>query len=191
MNTPKELFPLLEPLIALHRLLSLFDQRGVVIGGVASSLLGKPRLTADIDVLLLLSTKDIPSLIDATKAEGFEPRIANMQEFAVKNRVLLFVHSGSNINLDITLGILPFEEEIVQRSTVAKIGDISLRLPTPEDLIIMKAVAHRPKDLLDIQAVFESNPGMDKSRIQKWVKEFAEILESPEIWEAISRYFNE
>ena len=55
----------------------------------------------------------------------------------------------------------------------------------------MKAVAHRPKDLLDIQAIIESNPGIDKSRIQKWVKEFSQVLESPELWEAIARYFNE
>lgn len=29
-------------------------------------------------------------------------------------------------------------------------------LPTPEDLIILKAVAHRPKDLLDIRTLIET-----------------------------------
>jgi hypothetical protein len=38
----------------------------------------------------------------------------------------------------------------VERSKLYQIGPLALRLPTPEDLIILKAVAHRPKDLLDI-----------------------------------------
>ena len=31
-----------------------------------------------------------------------------------------------------------------------------------EDLIIFKAVAHRPKDLLDIQALIESHSDLDR-----------------------------
>ncbi len=32
-------------------------------------------------------------------------------------------------------------------------GSIDVRLPTPEDLIILKSVAHRPQDMLDIEAI--------------------------------------
>jgi len=46
--------PLLEPLIAIQRLLAHFDNQGVIIGGIAASLLGKPRFTADIDAVILL-----------------------------------------------------------------------------------------------------------------------------------------
>jgi hypothetical protein len=35
--------PLLAPLIALQGLLEYFDDQGVIIGGIAASLLGKPR----------------------------------------------------------------------------------------------------------------------------------------------------
>jgi hypothetical protein len=80
------------------------------------------------------------------------------------------------------LGILPFEQEAVQRSTLHDTGTFAIRLPTPEDLIIMKTVAHRPKDLLDIQALIETNPGLDRERIRFWVSQFAEALEMPELW---------
>jgi hypothetical protein len=59
---------------------------------------------------------------------------------------------------------------------------LSVRLPTPEDLIIMKAIAHRPKDLIDIQTIIDSHPGLDVDRIRHWVKSFADVLETPNLW---------
>lgn len=56
-----------------------------------------------------------------------------------------------------------------------------MSLPTPEDLIILKAVAHRPKDLLDIEAVIARQSGLDQERIRYWVRQFAEALEMPEL----------
>ena len=57
----------------------------------------------------------------------------------------------------------------------------------PEDLIIMKAVAHPLKDIADIQAVAESHPDRDQARIQYWVELFGEALELPDLWTQISR----
>jgi hypothetical protein len=56
VSLSEEVAPLLSPLISLQRLLARFDDQGVVIGGVAASLLGRPRLTADVDVVMILST---------------------------------------------------------------------------------------------------------------------------------------
>ncbi|MEW6405187.1 MAG: hypothetical protein AB1649_25620 [Chloroflexota bacterium] len=50
--------PLLAPLSAIQRLLDHFKGQGVIIGGIAASLLGTPRLTADVDALILLSIDD-------------------------------------------------------------------------------------------------------------------------------------
>lgn len=73
---PKEVAALLEPLKAVQRVLARFDNRGVVIGGVAASLLGRPRLTADVDAMLLLSVSDLPALIEVAGEESLAPRIA-------------------------------------------------------------------------------------------------------------------
>jgi len=48
---------------ALQRLLARFGNQGIVIGGVAASLLGRPRLTADVDALLLLSIEELPLVV--------------------------------------------------------------------------------------------------------------------------------
>ena len=176
-----------DPLESLERLLSQFDNQGVIIGGIAVSLLGQARFTEDLDAMVLLSIDEIPHFLEAAKSEGIEPRIAQADDFARRNRVLLLRHVASQTDIDISLGILPFEQEMVARSQVYEIDQaLKIHLPTPEDLIIMKAIAHRPKDLLDIQGIIGNHPDLDRARIQDWVTQFAELLERPELWEDIA-----
>lgn len=178
------LHPLLSPLEALQNLLNRFPNHGVIIGGIAASILGKPRLTADLDALMMLPLQDIPELIRAAKQEGITPRIQGAEDFARKNRMLLMRHDSSGTNIDISLGALPFEQETVDRSQDVQVANnLLLRLPTPEDLVILKAVAHRPKDMLDIQGIIDSFPDFDRERIKFWVRQFAEALEMPELWD--------
>lgn len=153
----------------------------MIIGGVAASLLGVPRLTVDIDALFLLSVKDLPQFLKDAKQEGFQPRTLDVEEFAKKKRVVLLIHEESGIGIDISMGQLPFEQEAVQRSQLVNVGGLDVRLISVEDLIITKAIAHRPQDLQDIASLLELNPKIDKKRVRKWVKEFAEILETPEL----------
>ena len=181
-----EIAPLHSPLAAVQRLLERFGNQGVIIGGVAASMLGAPRLTADVDAVLLLSVDRLPELLETANELGLVPRIADAEQFARRNRVVLLRHEESGVSVDVSLGMLPFEEEVVARSRVYQIGDIELRLPTPEDLIVLKAVAHRPKDLLDIAEIFRSHPDLDRARIEGWVREFGAALEMPELWEDIA-----
>jgi hypothetical protein len=154
---------------------------------VAASLLGNPRLTADVDVIILLPVSRLPQLLEVAAELGLVPRIANAEQFARRNRVVLLRHCESGISVDVSLGMLPFEEEeVVARSIVHQIGDIELRLPTPEDLIVLKAVAHRSKDLLDIAGISKSHPDLDRARVERCVREFAAALEMPELWEDIA-----
>lgn len=178
-----------DPLEALERLLAKFDHQGVIIGGLAVSLLGEARFTEDLDAMVLLSIDDIPNFLEVARQEGIAPRIDGAAEFAKRNRVLLLRHSTSQTNIDVSLGILPFEQEMVARSRVYQVDDtLKIHLPTPEDLIIMKAIAHRPKDLLDIQGIIRNHPNLDRDRIQDWVTQFADLLERPELWQDIASW---
>lgn len=182
--------PFHDPLEALGNLLARFNYRGVVIGGIAVSLLGQARFTEDLDVMVLLSVEEIPHFLTAAEKEKIEPRISQAEDFARRNRVLLLHHTPSQTKIDISLGVLPFEQEVIERSIVHEVDDaLKIRLPTPEDLIIMKAIAHRPKDLLDIQGIIQSSPHLDRIRIRNWVTQFAEFLEMPELWEDIAGWF--
>jgi predicted nucleotidyltransferase len=184
---PDSVTPLLAPIQALQSLLSRFHERGVIIGGVAASLLGTPRFTVDLDAVFLLNFDDIPRLLTEAGKLGIEPRIADVDGFARKTRVLLLRHTASGTDIDLSLGILPFEVEMVERSRMVDLGPITLRLPMPEDLIVMKAVAHRLKDLADIQAIAASHPGLDRERIRFWIEQFGEALDLPDLWKMISQ----
>ncbi len=185
--TYTDVTPFIAPVQALQSLLEQFHHRGVIIGGVAASLLGTPRYTADLDAVFLLELDEIPSLLVEAAKLGIEPRISDAADFARKSRVLLLRHMPSGIDIDLSLGALPFEVEMVERSKMVDLGTIKLRLPTPEDLIIMKAVAHRPKDLSDIQAIAASHIEIDRERIRSWLEQFAEAMDSPGLWEEIEK----
>lgn len=183
--TSPALAPLQAPLSAVQRLLERFDGRGVIIGGVAVTVLGAPRFTADVDIVLLLSVSRLREILDVAEELDLTPRMEHAEQFARRNHVLLLRHDPSGIAVDVSLGMLPFEEELVARSTIHSIAGLQLRLPTPEDLIILKAVAHRPKDLMDIAEIAASHPELDRARVETWVRLFAEALEMPHLWSEI------
>jgi len=54
-------------------------------------------------------------------------------------------------------------------------------LPRPEDLITLKAVAHRPQDLADIEAILAAQPRLHLRRVRRWIQEFSQALSMPEI----------
>jgi hypothetical protein len=163
------------------------DTRGLVIGGLAVALLGRPRVTRDVDALILLAEDLWPALIESGARFGFLPRQSDTLAFAHEARVLLLRHHPTGIDVDVALGSLPFEEEAVARAKKVRVAGVSVPLPTPEDLVIMKAIAHRERDLLDIEGLLAAHPKIDAQRIRKWVQTFADTLEAPELYEDLER----
>lgn len=157
------------------------------IGGVAVSLLAQPRATQDIDVVVWLDEKRWESFFKAGQERGFQPRLSDSLEFAARSRVLLLRHQNSGLSIDLSFGALPFEYEMIERATTLEIGDVKLKVPMPEDLIITKAVAQRPKDMADIEALLNVQQNLDLLYIRRWAKEFAAALEMPKLLEDLER----
>jgi len=181
----------LEPLYSVLKDLVKWFQEGnhpvVIIGGVAVSFLSQPRTTHDVDILTLLDDAEWPRFLELGKKFGFQARQKDILKFAQQNRVLLIRHQPTLIDVDISFGALPFEVNIFKRAKKIKIANVTISLPTPEDLIIMKAVAHRPIDMQDIRSILEVNPNLDCKRIKTTVKEFARVLEAPEIFDDLKK----
>jgi hypothetical protein len=156
---------------------------GVVIGGLAASILGRPRATRDVDLLVWLEPERWNEFLSLSSRFGFRPRISDPLDFAELSRVLLLRHEPSSIDLDISLGGLPFEEEAVARGARVDIEGVQVPLVSAQDLLVMKAVAHRPRDLADIEAVLDRNPGMDLEGAQNWIREFSAALDRPDIFD--------
>ena len=54
-----------------------------------------------------------------------------------------------------------FQEGMVARGSTKTFADLFIRLPTPQELAILKAIAHRPKDLDDIRTIADEYPNLD------------------------------
>jgi Nucleotidyl transferase of unknown function (DUF2204) len=178
---PEVFAPLLTALKDLVAWLQDAAVSGTIIGGVAASLLGRPRVTRDIDALVLLDESEWETFLAAGKRFGFVPRLSDVVTFAHQARVLLVRHAASGIDIDIAFGALPFEEEAVRRTVWHDVGGVRIPLPLPEDLLIMKAVAHRPRDMADIESILDAQPQLDLPRVRRWLREFSTALETPEL----------
>lgn len=183
MSESAELEPLVSALNALARWFEREGIEGAIVGGVAASLLGRPRMTRDVDAVVLVDEYGWERFVDSGRRSGFDPRIDDPIEFARRTRVLLMRHTSSGIDIDISLGALPFEREMIDRHQSMTVGPVTIPVITPEDLIIMKALARRPRDMADIESVLDANPEMDLDRIRDWLREFSAVLEMPEILE--------
>lgn len=178
VDPPKDILPVLSSLT------EWFSDQNVsyaIIGGLAIGLIAQPRETQDIDAVAWIDLIDLPVLLKSAAEFGFVSRLADPQAFAENSRMVLLTHTESGLSVDVSCGALPFEREMIDRSTEFKIDELVLRVATPEDLLITKAVAHRGKDLIDIENLLTVYPDLDLSRVRYWVKQFAEILEMPEL----------
>lgn len=121
---------------ALADLTQWLEASGVpamIVGGIAASILGRPRATRDIDALAMAPDEQWARLLGSSEDHGILPRIENPLEFAHRTRVLLLRHTESGIDIDVILGGLPFEAEAVSRAKVHNLGGVHVRLPQLED----------------------------------------------------------
>lgn len=47
-----------------------------------------------------------------------------------------------------------------------------VRFAAPEDVIVHKIFAGRPRDLEDVASIVRNQPGLDRGYIQRWLAEF-------------------
>lgn len=177
-------------LAALSDLVQWLDGAGipaVIVGGVAASLLGRPRLTRDIDALAMLAETDWETALAAAGRIGIVPRIEQPVDFARRSRVLLLQHMESKIDIDVILAGLPFERDAIAHGRSHDVGGVKVRLPRVEDLMIMKAIAHRPRDLQDVEGLLEAHPEVDLEVVRRWVREFAVAAAMPELIDDLRR----
>jgi predicted nucleotidyltransferase len=126
-------------LSGLTDLLAALDEQGVdhvFIGGLASMVYGRPRTTQDLDVLV--APPDARPVLEALGRRGYET-----DERAPH---WLFKATGNGSEIDIifqAVGEMYLDGAMLDRSRSVDIHDTQVRIVGPEDLLVMKALAHR------------------------------------------------
>jgi len=162
--------------------------RFCIIGGIAVIRWGEPRFTRDVDVTLLSGFGREEEFISAMLASPFLPRIAGAADFAACNRVLL-LSSPHGVPIDVSLGGLPFEESCVDRASPFEFEPgCALRTCSAEDLVVLKLVAGRDHDWVDVKSVVDRSSGqIDWPYIEAQLQPFAELKEDPNILANLER----
>jgi len=167
-------------LVAVARLLDKHGLPYMVIGGMANAVWGVPRATLDIDVTVWTGATPIEETIPCF-TEGFRLRVEDPAEFVLQTRVLP-VESFEGVAVDVIYGLLPFEEQAIKRAVVRLVAGYRVRFCTAEDLVLMKIISDRPKDLGDARTILERRRDqLDQAYLEPRVRELADLLEKPEI----------
>jgi hypothetical protein len=148
------------------------------LGGVAVSAHGVSRATVDIDATVLAAAIDPEKLVATSAMFGIVPRIDDVVAFAQRNQVLLLRHAPSSVPLDVSLAWLPFEEEAIHAGQQIDYAGVAIRVPRPEDLVIYKVVASRPRDIDDAEKLLLLHGRtVDVGRMRRIVSQFCDALE--------------
>jgi hypothetical protein len=85
--------------------------------------------------------------------------------------------------VDIALGALAYESEMIQRAADAQFGpDIALRICSAEDLLVLKAFADRPQDRADIVGIAQrSGRRIDWDAVEVRLAPLAAAKDAPDI----------
>jgi hypothetical protein len=130
--------------------------RYALVGGLATLMRGRPRFTVDVDILLDVPQLALPGLLDELARLGFAFDMeAVIREF-VRQHMTSF--RFRTVRIDWLKPVLPlFERTLADASTLIWSGDYPLRVATAEGLILMKMVAFRPQDQVDIETLLTAN----------------------------------
>ena len=107
----------------------------VLIGGLASSVLGRPRASDDVD--LLVKQEDAARALSAFASTGFDTEETNPK--------WIYKARKNDVEVDLIFwlrGDIYLDDEMLERSSDGEWEGVRVRVMPPEDLIVVKAVIH-------------------------------------------------
>ncbi len=152
--------------IEIFRALVEEDIRFVVAGGIAVNLLGVPRFTADLDLIVALDERNVNKFVRCMADMGYKPKVpvpaeafadqGNREKWVrEKNmRVFSFIQPNRPYELiDVFVKEpIPFSEMWREKENI-RIENIEVPVVSIEHLLQLKQAAGREQDLSDIDAL--------------------------------------
>lgn len=145
----------------------------VLMGDMAVAAHGLPRPTHDVDFTIALPRERLSDLYKtATEAgytvpEAFEggwvDEVAGMPLVRLQTWV-----RGKTIDIDIFLAESRYQQELLKRKVHVHVEGLEAWLVSPEDLILLKLIAGRPRDYGDIVDIFFVQAQLDESYLRRW-----------------------
>jgi hypothetical protein len=180
--------PLAELFRALRSGLERLGVRWYLFGAQAAIVHGSARLTADVDVTVALADRSPEELVAALEAESFSLRVGPDADFVRRTRVLPFVHRPSGLPLDVVLAGPGIEERFLARAQVREVEDEPIPVVAAEDLLAMKVLSGRPKDLEDVAAVLAARlDTIDLRGLRRTLGDLEQVLDRGDLMPELER----
>lgn len=152
-----------------------------LIGGAAMAFHAKARSTKDVDAYARELDERLEEIVRALIAAGIEPVYSDWKRSAPAKRVL-HLKSRSGRGVDLLFTSFPFEDELIEKAIrVEHPTTGAFPLARRDDMVLLKLVARRPQDIVDVIDLLEFGEIEDPDRILRIVAEFAELAEDPEM----------
>ncbi len=146
-----------DTLAALAHVLDARQLDWYVFGAQAVALRGAPRATQDVDITVAVSQDQLPSLLVALESTGIQQRYPEQfEDLLVAGAVVPLVHS-SGMEIDLVVAGSGLEELALQRADWVDVEDTKVLVAHATDLVVMKILAGRGKDLDDVRALLASS----------------------------------
>ena len=159
---------IVELLAAFGRAMSDRGWRWYVFGAQAAIVYGRPRLTADVDIAVELVGAPVAELLAALARESIVLRFEPSPELLETARLLPLRHAPTGLPVDVVLTGAGLEEEFLERARAVDLGGVFVPIVSAEDLVVMKVLAGRRKDLADVRGVLIEQAGkLDVARIRE------------------------
>ncbi|MEX0701097.1 MAG: nucleotidyl transferase AbiEii/AbiGii toxin family protein [Planctomycetales bacterium] len=144
---------------AVELLAEAFAARSIryaLIGGLATLLHGRPRFTQDVDILLDVPQLALPGLLEELAQRGFTfDRDTVIREYVQEHMTSL---AFGTVRIDWLKPVLPLYARALQGATeLSWTEGRSLKVASPEGLILTKLVSFRPQDQEDIRVLLIAN----------------------------------
>ena len=168
-------------LAALGEAFSHIGVRWYLFGAQAAIIHGSARLTGDVDVTVDLADHGTRECVRALRQRGFELRVREVDDFVSRTRVLPFVHRASGIPVDVVLAGPGIEEQFLERAEQRFVGSVSVPVAKMEDVVAMKVLAGRPKDLEDAVVMLASAGMVDVRLIRATLRLLEHALDQSDL----------
>lgn len=140
---------MLDGLAAAADVLAARHIQYAVIGGMAAGLRSQPRTTKDLDFLLHIPQLQLPGLLDDLAARGFDCDPATtIREWTRDHMTTLSFHG---VRIDWLKPVIPLYQHVLDRATEEDWLGHPVRVASAEGLILIKMLAYRPQDVVDIE----------------------------------------
>ncbi len=107
---------------------------------------------------------------------GFRILVDDVDDFLSRTFVLPVQDPSSGIRIDLIFSLSEYEKTALERAKVVDLDGTSVRFISPEDLVIHKIVAGRPRDLEDVKNIVLKVKDLDYQMVRFWLREYDSAL---------------